>query len=317
MSDFAASLSYRLLLAVFPFAIFLAATAALLSRLFDTADPTSALLTRFGDALPASARPLIEDQLRSVLDTRSGSLLSIGILGALWSASGGVGAAMRGMNRAFDAEERRPRWRRTGIALGLTVSSAIFFIAAFALVVGGDALARWLVDALGAAGTFGIVARVVQAAVGIALLMLAVAAFYWAAPAGTRPFEWLTPGALLFVVGWLAVSVGFAQYVARFGSYEATYGTLGGVVVLMVWLYLTAYLLLFGAELNAVVVRERAADEANRRALDFGRTAPRPRRTTRSERGFTHTRAGRLAGALIATTALVAATSNGRNERQG
>jgi membrane protein len=172
-----------------------------------------------------------------------------------------MSATMRAMNRAYDIEETRPFWKRTGLSIGLTLLTGIFFIAAFVLAVAGQAIASTVADALRLDAVYEAVIGVVRF-VGIVLgLLVAVAVVYWAAPNAKLPFKFITPGAALFMVVWLVGSFAFAWYVSRFGSYNATYGTLGGVVVLMVWFYLTAYMLLAGAELNALLARK--ADPAN------------------------------------------------------
>lgn len=343
VSDYAASLSYRMLLAMFPFAIFLASAGALAADLLRIDNPTDQILARLGSALPDSARPLLEDQLQSVLETRSGSLLSFGIVGAIWSASGGISAAIRAMNEAYDVKEARPFWKRTLLAIALTVLSAIFLIGAFTIIVAGEALAGAIVDALGLGESFRFVVRLTQFILVVAMVLVAVDILYWAAPAGRRALKWTTPGAVLFVVGWLAASFVFSQYVGRFGSYEATYGTLGGVVVLMLWLYITGYLLLFGAELNGLVTREARATEAEREAQRLAGAATRARVAAERESGrgsgpahdpsgrgdiplngatdhdrpFARTGLGQLTGTLVAAGTLVRAVRSAAHKEDG
>ena len=253
IGDYAASLSYRMLLAMFPFAIFLAAAGSATAWLLRLDNPTYLVLQRIGNIVPLSTRPIIEEQLNSVLRTDPTGLLSIGIVGAIWAASGGVAAAMRAMNRAYEVDEDRPWWKQMATSIGLTLASAAMFIVLFAMLFGGSALAWRIAQATGIGEAAWLPLRVAGALLVLVMLLAATAVLYWTAPAGKRACRWVSPGALLFVIGWLVVSFAFAQYVSRFGRYEATYGTLGGVVVLMLWMYLSAYLLLLGAEVNAVI----------------------------------------------------------------
>lgn len=263
ISDFAAGLSYRFLLALFPFFLFIGALSGFVTRFLDMENPSTELLNRVGEALPADARSVLDTQLAGVLENQQPGLLSIGLIGALWAASGGMGATMRAMNRAYDIEESRPFWRKTLLALGLTVLTGAFFITAFVLAVAGQELTTAVVEAIGL-GNFTRVLMLVGGWVFvIGLLLLAVAFLYWAAPNAQLPFRWISPGAVLFVAVWIVSTLAFGFYVSNFGSYNATYGALGGVVILMIWFYLTAYILLVGAELNAMLVQKQAPEEAD------------------------------------------------------
>ncbi|MGE0227857.1 MAG: YihY/virulence factor BrkB family protein [Dehalococcoidia bacterium] len=270
-SDFAASLSYRFFLALFPFFIFVTALGGLVAQIGGFDNPATRLVDRFGDALPSDARSVVETQLTGVLGDQRPGLLSVGLLGTIWAASGGVGALMKATNRMYDVEETRPFWKRTVIALGLTLLGGLFFIGAFVLAVAGRAIAREVVDALALGGYVqaGIAAAGYLAA--LVLLLVSMAFLYWATPNATLPFRWVSPGAVLFAFGWLIATVLFGLYVSNFGSYNATYGALGGVVILLIWFYLTAYILLAGAELNAMLAQRQAPEEATVPAPDPGR----------------------------------------------
>jgi membrane protein len=283
VSDFAAGLSYRFLLALFPFFLFVTALAGVISRFLNVENPSGELLDRFGDTLPSDARSVIDTQLAGVLGEQQPGLLSIGLVGALWAASGGMGATMKAMNRVYDVEETRPFWRRTLLAVGLTLLTGAFFVGAFVLAVAGQAIAQAIADAVGLgdfarAAMFG--ARYLLA---LGLLLLAVAFLYWAAPNAKLPFRWMSPGAVMFAIVWFIATIAFGWYVSNFGSYNATYGALGGVVILMIWFYLTAYILLAGAELNAMLAKRQAPEEVRAPKPETderersGRAAPAPR----------------------------------------
>jgi len=262
VGDFAAGLSYRFFLALVPFFIFVTALGGFVAGLGNFEDPSNQLLDRFGDALPGDARSVLDTQLTAMLEEQRPGLLSVGLVGTIWAASGALGALMKAMNRMYDVQETRPFWKRTGVALALTLLGGLFFVAAFVLAVAGRAIADAIVDAAG----LGSVAEAGVTALGYVLalmsLMVATAFLYWAAPNVRLPFRWVSPGAVLFAVGWLVATTAFTLYVSNFGSYNATYGTLGGVVILLVWFYLTSYILLAGAELNALLAQKAALDDA-------------------------------------------------------
>ena len=257
----AAELAYRLLLAIFPFFIFLAALGAFAAAAAGIDNPVERIMDAVGDTLPSNAAGVLRDQLEHILGERNPGLLSVGIVAAIWAASGAMNTLMKALNRVYDVRETRPFWRRYLLAVGLTLLSGVFFITAFTVLVVGQFLTQEAADGIGIGslarfalywGRFPFVA---------VLLLIAMAVLFWAAPNVRLPFRWVTPGALMFLVAWIIFTVGFAFYVANFGSYNSTYGTLGGVVVLLVWLYLSSFILLAAAELNTIVLRQVAPEE--------------------------------------------------------
>jgi membrane protein len=212
------------------------------------------------EALPASAAGLITDQLTSITTHSGGALttsLIISILGALWSASGGVGNLITAVNLAYDEVETRGFVKRKLTALGLTLGAIVFILVTLVLV----AVLPVVLDAL----PLGIVGTVL-AQVGRWVLLLVVmagslAVLYRVAPDRDAPqFRWVSLGSLVVTVLWAVVSLLFSFYVNNFGSYDKTYGTIAGVIVLMLWLYLTCYLILLGAEINAETEHQTAKD---------------------------------------------------------
>ncbi|RZT85791.1 membrane protein [Pseudonocardia sediminis] len=210
--------------------------------------------------LPQEAQPLITDQLTSIA-SGGGSALGIGLvvslLAAVWSASSGVGNLMQAVNLAYDEKEGRGFVALRGTALLLTVGAVVFVLATLALV----AVVPPVLDAipLGIVGT--VLAQVVRWALLVALVVGSLAVVYRVAPDRDSPrFAWVSPGALLAAVLWLLGSLLFSLYVNNFGSYNKTYGALAGVVVLLLWLYLTAYIVLLGAEINAEAERQTVRD---------------------------------------------------------
>lgn len=256
LTGLAAELSYRFFLAIFPFVIFLAALGGLIAKAVGAANPAQRVVGLFGDTLPADAASIVRDQVNGVVNAPNAGLLSISLIGALWAASGGVGAVLKATNRAYDIPESRGFVKKTGLALGLTVSAGAAIVLGFVLLVATQAAGGDIADALGLGRPFAVTVAVVRWPLVLALAMAGVSVVYWAAPNTGLPYKWATPGAALFAVLWLIVTALFGLYVANFSSYNATYGALGGVVVLLLWFYLTSLVLLIGAELNAVLDEE-------------------------------------------------------------
>jgi membrane protein len=210
--------------------------------------------------LPDEAAQLIGEQLTSIA-ANSGRALTVGlvvsILAALWSASGGVGNLVTAVNIAYDEVETRNFLKLRTLSLGLTLGAVAFVIVAFGLL----AVVPVVLDALplGIVGT--ILAHVVRWTLLLAMFAGSLAVVYRAAPDRDAPrFRWVSLGAVVATVLWALVSVGFSLYVDNFGSYDKTYGTIAGVIVLMLWLYLTCYLVLLGAEINSEAEHQTAQD---------------------------------------------------------
>ncbi len=256
VSGLAAELSYQFLLALFPFLIFVTALGALVAQVGGVENPTDRLLDALGGTLPADAQSVLRSQIERLLDTQSGGLLSIGVATAIWAASGGVRAMMKAMNRAYDVEETRPIWRRYAVSIVLVLGAGSSLFVALIVLLGGQVLGRQVLHDLGADSSASAWINAARLPIVAVLVAIAVAFLYWAAPNARLPFRWVSPGATLFVVTWLGATLLFGLYVSNFASYNTTYGALGGVVVLLLWAYLSAFLLLGGAELNAVLYRQ-------------------------------------------------------------
>lgn len=258
----AAELSYRYFLALFPFFIFLAALGGFIAKAISVDDPTTRLMSLLGDALPADAKSVLEGQVRSVVDSQSVGLLSFGIIGALWAASGAMKSLIKALNRAYDVPETRPFWKSTGLAILMTLASTLGILGSIVVVIATSAWGTDIAASIGAGPALALALRIGQWPLIIGLLLVAVALMYWLAPNLDVPFKLITPGAALFVVTWLVATLGFGLYAANFSSYNKTYGTLGGVVVLLTWLYITNIVLLLGAEINALIDEEREPEKS-------------------------------------------------------
>ena len=243
----AAAMSYFFFFAFFPFVLFLLALVSLLPvhGLEDW------LLAQGGQVIPGEGYGVLERTVRGLLAQPRSGLLSLGAGLALWSASSGFASVMDGLNRAYRVRESRPWWRVRLTAIGLTVGLSLFMIVAFVLAVFGGQLARLVGQTLGPAGV--VAALVARWVVALGLIAFVVATIYYVCPDVDQQWVWVTPGSFIFTLGFAGASAGFSYYVGRFGSYEKTYGSLGAVIILLFWLYLLAFFLLLGGEVNALL----------------------------------------------------------------
>jgi len=249
-------LAYRWLLSIFPLAIMIAAISGFAAQSLGVQDPTGQLLDAAGSSLPPEAAATLRPQLERILQNQDGALLSLGLLLSIWAAASGMKAIIKGLNRAYDVEETRPFWRQNLVALSLTLLLGTAIVLSFIALVAGQVAAQDIAASLGLRQATAWVFEI--APYPLAILALGVASWflYWAAPARRPAKRWALPGVIVFVPGWIIATVLFSIYVANFGSYSDTYGALGGVIVLLLWFYLTALILLVGGEINAVLEQE-------------------------------------------------------------
>lgn len=272
LSGAAAELAYRFFLALFPFFIFLGATGGFIADLFDVANPTDQIMDALGKSLPPDAASVLRTQIEAVLDSRNVGLLSVGILATIWAASSGIGTIVKATNRVYGVRETRPAWKRYAMSVGLTVLGGVLLIGAFIVFIVGQVYGLDLANEIGVRGVAASLFALGRWPIVIVFSLAATAVLYWAAPNVNLPFKWITPGAVLFTAGWLVASYLFGLYVAHFGAYNTTYGTLGGVVILLIWFYITGLILLLGAQLNAVVAQEAVPEKLPETAAE-GATA--------------------------------------------
>jgi membrane protein len=248
----AAELAYYFLLALFPMLIFLTSLVGFLPGLRE------AIFTALGKFVPGEAMRLVSETISDVTRHRSGGLISFGVLGALWAASGGVTAVMGTLNAAYDAREERSFWKIRLIAISLTVMLALLVMGGTALVMFGDRFAVWFGERLGMGPSFTVIWGVIHYLVGLALLFLGLELIYYFSPNVEQDWKWVTPGAVFAVVSMVVASLLFSLYLRFAPDYSATYGSLGAVIVLMLWLYLMGAVILIGGEVNAEIAH--AAD---------------------------------------------------------
>jgi membrane protein len=228
---------------------------------------TDQVLGNLRKLAPGSARDIITNAVHQLQHSAGlGSVLAVvGLLGAVWSASGYVAAFIRAANAVYDVPEGRPAWKVLPLRVALTVTLMVLAAASALIVVFTGTLARQAGTALGL-GDAGMTAwSIAKWPVLVVLVTMMIALLYWATPnAKVRGFRWITPGSLLALLIWLAASAGFAFYVSNFGSYNKTYGTLAGVIVFLVWLWVTNLAILLGLEFDAEMARQRVIDGGQR-----------------------------------------------------
>jgi membrane protein len=257
-----AELAYRFLFALFPFMIFLSALGGFVASWLGISDPSTRVIDAVSSDLPSGLVATIRPQLEAVLDTTSPGLLSFGAIAALWAATGGTNALIKAMNRAYGVEDTRGFVGRYAIAVGLTLLAVGGIIASFLAITGGAVVTAELVAPLGIGSVLWTVIEVLRYPLVLALLIVATATLYRLAPAVRAPWGRSFLGATVFGVGWVVATAAFSVYLASFGDYASTYGAFAGLIVLMLWFYLTALVLLIGAEVVATSSAVQVSDQA-------------------------------------------------------
>jgi membrane protein len=255
LADWAAALTYYGVLSIFPGLLVLISLLGLAGR--ETIDT---MIDNLSEVAPGPVRDILVGVAHSIQPNTSTLLaLVIGVAAGLWSASGYVGAFIRAANAIYDVPEGRPIWKTLPIRLGVTLVTGVFLVLSVFIVVLTGRLAEVVGQMLGIGSAAVTAWSIAKWPVLLLLVGLILAILYWATPnAKQGGFRWVSPGALLAVVLWLLASAGFAFYVANFGSYNKTYGTLGGVITFLVWLWISNIAVLLGAELDAELARGRA-----------------------------------------------------------
>ena len=252
-ASIAAQLSYYFALALFPALLFVVALASYLP--FD-------VITDVVNAMAAVAPPevlsIVRGQLESIASGEPTGILTIGILGALWSSSGAMTSIVSALNKAYDIPETRPWWKVRLIAIGLTIGMVVFILLSFSIIVAGPNAGQWLAGWLGLSSTFDLVWTVVRWPLTFALATSGIAMVFYIAPDADQDWVWVTPGSIATTILWVSFSLLFRLYVTKVGDYAATYGALAGAAILLLWLYVSALALLIGGELNSEI--EHAAN---------------------------------------------------------
>lgn len=255
----AAQLSYYFLLALFPLLLFLMSVIGYFAG--ESSALRSDLFRYLGTVLPGEATQLINTTVADVTSGSGGGKISFGILATLWAASNGMGAISESLNVAYDVKETRSWWKSRLVAIGLTVSLALLIISALVLVLYGHNVAEAVAARFGLGEAFEWSWKILQWPILLAFVLVAFALVYYFAPdLRDQDWKWVTPGSVIGVALWLLVSFGFRVYLHYFNSYNATYGSLGAVIILMLWFYFMGAAILIGGEINSEI--EHAMAEA-------------------------------------------------------
>ena len=258
ITDWAAALTYYSILSIFPALIALISVVGLLGH-----SATQPLIDNLSSVAPGPAKQIFTSAIQNLQKSQgaAGVLFVVGIAGAIWSASGYVAAFMRASNAIYDVPEGRPIWKTAPVRIGVTIVLLVLVAASALAVALTGGLAQQVGNLIGVGNTAVQVWDIAKWPVLLLIVSFMFAFLYWAAPNVKHPkFRWVSPGGLLAVLIWVIASAAFAFYVANFGSYNKTYGALGGVVTFLVWLWISNIAVLLGAELNAELERERAIE---------------------------------------------------------
>lgn len=265
--DLAAQLSYYFFLALFPTILFLLA----LASFFPLQNLTDNIGSTLGSVTSPEVSQLVQDQMQRLGNAQSGGLLTFGVLAALWSSSAALVSIVGALNRAYDITEGRPWWKVRLVAIGLTVGTALLVLVGLSLVLAGPALATYLGDTLGWGALFKWTWLILQWPLVFAMITTAIGLVYYFGPDAEQDWAWVSPGALVGTTLWLVVSLAFKLYVAKFTDYNASYGAVGGVIVMLLWFYISGIALIFGAEMNATIEHASASGKAPGQKSDSGK----------------------------------------------
>jgi membrane protein len=268
---YAAQLAYIFLFALFPFLLFLTSLLAYIpvSHLLDQ------LLGNLGSFVSAKMLHLIRENLHTLLSVRRGGLLSLGAILALWSASGGVATVMAALNHAFRVREHRPFWKVRAVAILLVIGFSVLIITSLLLLMTGPRIGAWIASMAGLGELFLPVWNVLRWPAILIFMTAALTGLYRFAPAVQPSWRQIFPGAAAATVLWVAASLAFSFYVGHFGSYDKTYGSIGTVILLLTWLYLSAFVILIGGEIGASIAefsRDRGGESEARNSTEGGET---------------------------------------------
>ena len=268
----AAQLSYYFLLALFPLLIFLTSVIGIIMG--SGTGLRHSLFNYLSQVMPPSAFQLVDETMRQVTESSGGGKISFGILAALWAASNGMGAISESLNAAYNVKETRPWWRARLASISLTIAIAILIMTALVLMLYGGTIAEKIAASYGFGALFTTLWKILQWPIVLFFILLSFSLIYFFAPdLKDQDWKWVTPGSMIGVALWILVSFLFRLYLGFFDSYSATYGSLGAVIILMLWFYLTGLAILIGGEINSEI-ENAAAEKGAPDAKERGEKAP-------------------------------------------
>jgi membrane protein len=242
-----AQMTYYLILAFFPFLIFL------MTIVSYTNVTTSDILANFSSIVARDTYTVIEDFINEILKSKNTTLLSFGMVGTLWAASSGIMAIMKGLNKAYDEEENRPFWKVRGISFLFTLAMGVVLLLAFVLLIFGEGIGENVFRWLRFPNNFDTIWNLIKFFIPLITMFIVFIYLYQITPNRRLTLKEVVPGSLFSTLGWIVISVLFAFYVNHWGTYTKTYGSIGGVIVLLVWLYISSIIILMGGEINATL----------------------------------------------------------------
>lgn len=255
LGDWAAALTYYGVLSIFPAMLVVISLVGLGGK-----QVSNDLIKNVGDIAPGAVKQILENALTELQKGQGGAGLValLGLALAIWSASGYVAAFMRASNAVYDVPEGRPLWKTLPLRVAITlVTLVLLSVSAIAVLITGP-IAQKVGDIIGLGSAAVTTYNIAKWPILLLIVSFLFALLYWASPNAKQGFRWVTPGGLLALLLWLIASAGFAFYVANFGSYNKTYGSIAGLIVFLIWLWITNIAILLGAELNAELERGRA-----------------------------------------------------------
>ncbi|OME88278.1 ribonuclease [Paenibacillus sp. FSL A5-0031] len=255
-----AQLTYYLILSFFPFLIFMVSLLSFIEMSGDS------VIAEFIRLLPAEASDTISGILAEVVDNSSGTLLSFGMIATIWSASNGINAILKGLNKAYDVEEKRPFWKVRGISLLSTIFLVVVIVLVMVMLIFGKAIGEYLFKWLDYPNGFEWIWNVLKYVIPISAMTAAFSLLYWIVPNRRLSLKEAVPGAIFATFGWIATSLVFQFYMNNFGNYSKTYGSLGGVIILLIWLYISSILIMLGGEINATLASAKSKIPPNNSA---------------------------------------------------
>ncbi|ERI90002.1 YihY family protein [Clostridiales bacterium oral taxon 876 str. F0540] len=240
-------LAYSLLLAFFPFLILL------MTLVGYSSVKSEDVIAALGTILPIDVLKLVKNTVVEVVDTRRSGLLSISMVSTVWTASNGFNAVIRGLNKAYDEKEKRPYWKVQLTAILCTIGLVLIIIVAFALLVFGEIGVKFLISRFHVTPRVEYIIDFSRYIIGLTVMIIVFNAVYRYTPSKRLTWGETLPGAVFTTIGWTLISVGFSYYVNNFGSYSRIYGSLGAVIALMSWLFISSVIILIGGEINATL----------------------------------------------------------------
>jgi membrane protein len=264
-----AALSYYFLLALFPLLLFLVSLVSLFAE--RNTQLRENIVLALGSMAPASATQLLHRVTNETFTSKHDALkLAVGIGGAFWASSGGISAIMKALNVIYDTKETRPWWKKKFVVLALTLAISALGIFVLLLALYGGKIGGALASEIGMGSLFRWAWKILQWPVSFAAMLLALSILYYFAPnLKERNWSWITPGSVAGVTLWVLASLGFRVYLHYFNHYGATYGSLGAVIILLLWLYITGFAILTGGEVNRVIeTRDTERLKVRRRESD-------------------------------------------------